>query len=406
MELNVHFFGVTRFSIYNPGSKAWAFSQQSESEYLEGLYSDERMAPRVEIFINKSLPIYQSMADKYSYKHILLYSEILPEKWKNALELAAERFPVLVLVKDGTKHSAPMLEFLSGKESSSIAWFRVDDDDLLSSDYLDQLSSYVKPEFEGMAVSFGAGLAAYYSDGSFKHFRKCRFPLLALGQAFIGRYDAKKGALDFPSGGDHTSIDMRTPVILDSRRPTYVWTHHSSQDTKLKKDKVAVISTVNSILSKMPPAENCTSLIDIFPTMAGDFIAHDAIGGVVFDSGDRQDNLTGSFTCIDASLGAGAYTVEYNLQCSESSVNDRAALLSFSFEGKEDFVIGGLSLADREDIGLYRYLETGNENNIGRFDIFIPFGVSLTSLKVMSWQCAPETAQLNGIKIYSRDGIC
>lgn len=230
--------------------------------------------------------------------------------------------------------------------------------------------------------------------------------MLALGQAFIGRYDAKKGALDFPSGGDHTSIDMRTPVILDSRRPTYVWTHHSSQDTKLKKDKVAVISTVNSILSKMPPAENCTSLIDIFPTMAGDFIAHDAIGGVVFDSGDRQDNLTGSFTCIDASLGAGAYTVEYNLQCSESSVNDRAALLSFSFEGKEDFVIGGLSLADREDIGLYRYLETGNENNIGRFDIFIPFGVSLTSLKVMSWQCAPETAQLNGIKIYSRDGIC
>lgn len=405
MEINVHFFGITRFSIYSPGSKAWAFSQQSESEYLEGLYSDERMIPRVEIFINRSLPIYQLMADKYSYRHILLYSEILPEKWKRALEEAAERFPVLVLVKDGTKHSAPMLEFLRGKESSSVAWFRVDDDDLLSSDYLDQLSSYVKPEFEGMAVSFGAGIAAYYSDGTFKNFRKYRFHLPSQGQAFIGRYDAKRGALDFPSGGDHTTIDMRTPVILDSRRPTYVCTHHASQDTKVNKDKGTVVSTVNSILSKMPQAENCTSLIELFPTMASDFAAHDSIGEIVFDSGARQDKLTGKSTSIAATLGAGAYTVEYDLQCIESSINDRAALLSFSFEGKEDFVIGGLSSADREDIGLYRYLETGNENNIGRFDIFIPFGVSLTSLKVMSWQCAPETAQLNGIKIYSRHGI-
>ncbi|WP_152224222.1 glycosyltransferase [Pseudomonas sp. SCB32] len=400
----MRFFGVTQFSLFHPGSVAWHISKKSESVYLRELYSDERMLPRIEIFLGRSLPIYQKMAEKYNYRHILLYSEFLPEKWLKVLEDAAEKYPVLYLNKTGSdlNYKKAMLDFLAGAESTTVAWFRVDDDDVLSANYLDRLAGYMRQEYEGMAVSFGMGLTALYSNGIFSNFRKFRQPLLSAGMAFIGRYNAELKSLQFPDGGDHTTVDVRTPVVLDSRCVSYILTRHVSQDAGVNGSDSPI--TLSNSLSKHPVAKDCARLGDEFPTVVPDFQRHDAIGQVLFDSGFGKVGFISDGLSVKLGLGSGSYSIECSVLGGGSVADECGAIISFVFEGENIDDVIGLSMSPDPAIGWYRYLKTDALETFTKFDFTIPTKCRLREVVVRSSRCNTRVL-FNRVKVFSSYGV-
>ncbi len=398
------FFGVTRFSLYHPGSAAWHVSKKSESEYLKELYSDERMLSRVDIFLGRSLPIYQRMANRYRYRHILLYSEFLPVKWMRALEEAAQKYPALYLHKTGPdlNYKAAMLDFLKDSKSGTVAWFRVDDDDLLSENYLDRLSKYMRKEYEGMAVSFGSGLTALYSNGVFSNFRKLRQPLVSAGMAFIGHYNSDAKSLQFPAGGDHTTVDLRTPVILDSRQVSYIWTRHVSQDTGVNRSDS--LRALAESLAKLPVAKECVRYESDFPTVARDFQEHDAIGQVLFDSGVGGVGFVSDGISLMPGLGSGSYAFECSVLGGESVANERGALISFVIDGVDADKVIGLSRSPDPAIGWYRYLKTDAMDVSTKFDFSIPAGCQIKNVVIRPWHCKSRVL-FKRLKVFSSYGV-
>lgn len=200
----MYFIGVTRFSLFNPGSSAWKISKMTQEEYLEKLYSDDRLKIRFDIFFNKALPIYKIMSKDYFYKHVIQYSSFMPTYWKNKLKEEASKYDFLILSEsDANIKSVPVVDILKEQVSGTLAYFRVDDDDLLSKNYLKSLSYYSTDAYEGMIISFGKGSIALYDKDRYIDFRKCHRRFLALGMAFIGRYDSTSKSYWLPRAGSH-----------------------------------------------------------------------------------------------------------------------------------------------------------------------------------------------------------
>ncbi|RNL49465.1 glycosyltransferase [Arthrobacter oryzae] len=268
--LTKKFFGVTRFSLFLPGSAAWKAtregSRQDPDTLHAYLYADERINPRLRIFRDYALPIYAGYAAKHNYTHIVLYSDEMPEKWKAELRAITVLYPFVVLnsEKEHAMSARPIMERKmqeAGAESSAVAWFRVDDDDLLSADYLDQLDRHTTGANRGKGVSFGLGYLGLYADGKFSDYRELHKTMLAQGQAFIGAYDAETRKLSFPKAGNHRISDRITPFIIDSRSPAFLWTQHAGQDTRAAGGDTATV-----FLEKYKAA-SASEVGKLFPTL-------------------------------------------------------------------------------------------------------------------------------------------
>jgi hypothetical protein len=395
-EITMYFFGVTRFSVYLPDSKAWHLSQVSEQEYLDRLFSDERLASRFDIFINKALPIYQEMSKKYNYRHIIHYSNLLPEKWKKVLIETASKNSVLYLdeVYDKMEYATIMKNLLDTKESGVTVFFRVDDDDLLSIDYLDKLSAYARPEFVGMAVSFGSGIASIYSNGRFTEFKKIRKPLLSQGQAYIGDYNTLDKKLIFPKQGTHTQTDMHTPTILDSRFLAFVCTHHESQDSYQKKPSVSQ-DIIKKLYSNYEQISNISDVYKSFPTLKNDVRYYITDDG--FDFTEHMQIKDDTHNFIVNPILFGRYEFELRLS-SDSIYNLKGAIASFEFN-KEPNLLEGLLKSQVKDIGWFHYLKTAKDGVVTKFVIDIPQGIELNKLKIIPWSVKSVPIFLDDIKI-------
>jgi hypothetical protein len=251
------FVGQTRFSLFMPGAGAWRASGNSifrtESEYRAYLFSEERLDIRSRIFFNYSLPQLADAAEGYDVTHLISYSENLPRKYQRKLEEASIEYSFLELdkVKTGGKPVNPkdIVSRRAGGVQRLFAEYRLDDDDMLSVDYFERLAEYVRPEYVGMYVSFGAGIAAIYVEGRFYDARRSRFPLIAIGLAKVCQIDPD-GTITSPKKISHTMSDTVAPVILDSRRIMYIWTRLESSDMAVKDSTVKSQAELREILRK------------------------------------------------------------------------------------------------------------------------------------------------------------
>ncbi len=284
-----YFFGETRFSVYQPSSKAWRLTRSDAGEYLAKLYADERMQPRMDIFLRCALPIYSSMAQRHNYWHVLRFSSVMPERYKTALRDAAALNPVLVLDEQGEDGSSAesdkvLLRILGKQESGIVAKFRVDDDDLLASDYLDQLDPYTRRPFKGMAVSFGHGAGAVYSDCHFSNFRDLHMHFPSMGQAVIGSWDARSRKLDVPRFPHHVRPARTMPTVVDSRKIAYLRTYHELQDIRVE----ALTGKVDEGLNKRRKPSSLKQLVRAFPTIEADLRADLTTAEVIVEKGRAQ----------------------------------------------------------------------------------------------------------------------
>lgn len=271
-ESRPSFIGVTRYSVFQPTSPKWKLTRKKldPDSYRGLLWSASRMQPRQEIFLGMAVPLLQAMADRFGYRHIVQYSADMPDPWLSVLLDAAATYPVLHLHENTAGNPvAPTAEQLLAAErrpSRPVVQFRVDDDDILAADYLDQIAPYATPADAGRAVSLASGYAALYSEGRIAGpVRTVRRLFSSHGLAYVGHFDAERQTVDIDGEGAHDLVDRRMPTIVDSRTPAFFQMRHTGQDTHVNTSEA--IEKIEAELAKRPEVDDAASVARLFPTL-------------------------------------------------------------------------------------------------------------------------------------------
>ncbi|MDQ0095935.1 glycosyltransferase [Paeniglutamicibacter psychrophenolicus] len=412
----VLFIGQTRFSVYSPKSGAWKASNgsrfRSEPEYREYLFSDERLAGRSAIFFNLSLPQLAAASKGHGVRHLISYSEYLPEKYQDRLREAAAAHNFLILDKQVAGQAPKTVESVARASMFSettadpyqpFGVYRLDDDDLLPINYFDLNARYVKSEFVGMQVSLGTGITAIYMEGKFYNARRSYHPMLGIGYMSIQNFSGD-GTLNSPPAVMHNTADRHYPVVMDSKRLGYVWTRHIEQDTSLglvASPEGDITDSIRNHINQHPAVTDLNELHESFPVLEG------LITASADANSEHQELVTSPQIIPSPGLqfaidnARGALTITTKIVCDMQS-EVRNALLSF------ELVDGQGNAVDREviqdhmkeqqvscsgnpGIGWFRYLTTRPGQNQTVMKFALPSGVYLSRVTVRKWR-KPDTA--------------
>ena len=268
-----------RFSVLS-NSKAWRASREhSFEQYKELLFSKERLDIKFHLFESLVLPNLEeleSSTDSVEMQVLILTSSFLPEPYMAKLKalVAGKDFITLDFVDEKTKLREPLNQFVKSHTCSdthhcAYATVRMDDDDLLCSDYLHSLTKFITLEFAGNIVSFSKGYESYYE---FKNKRaeqniKVSWPRIALGLAHINFYNADSASyVDKPlhiyDVGDHSKIDKNRSLITDNTPGMFLRMSYIEQDTQAKgifdriKRKDCALVDLDEVTNKFPLLKN------------------------------------------------------------------------------------------------------------------------------------------------------
>lgn len=364
------FIGTTRFSLFQPGSNAWNLTKRATDNSgpsLEDLlYAPERIEPRLDIFINLSLPLIASAASEHLIKHTVLYSDEMPSKYKSQLEDAAQEYEFLVLNKhvDGKPDPRIPGPHMSAKkhfgDNATYGIYRLDDDDLLAVNFFNEASRYLNPEFAGMRLSFASGVTGLYEDGKFSYLKATYHPMIAIGlMSICHRVDAH--TIVQPADAPHILSDRYDPVVVDARQPMFFWTRHADQDTDFGTgvSKKAAREKILKELNARTSVDDTDEVSKLFPTI------EERLQVTVFEPLSTEDVQVGDLP-VSLPIPACARVIELKLTVDAPEGNPpRGGLVAFEFEridgGRldvEEVAVEGLNLSPNPGIGWYKYLAT------------------------------------------------
>lgn len=277
--------GVVRYSTFEPGSNAWRASKMAQEggveKYLDWLYSADRMDVRSSIFLDYSLPQLELARKGHDLVLVVRVSKELPSKYRDQLEDAANIYPFLRVSQLGDDDSQSndgmdrIARSIAGKSNPIYAAFRLDDDDLLSARYCNELARHVTVDCVGYGVSFGRGFTGHYDSGQFRDLRVYNHRMFSAGLATICRASSADGTTPegiHPALGSHSSADSRVPVVSDCRRPMFLRSFHDSNDSELTdlsaKNSLEMIN--DRLAGQLPISVDDPSLVEDFPSVAAE----------------------------------------------------------------------------------------------------------------------------------------
>lgn len=267
------FIGWTRFSLYQPGSGSWQITRGTadrEDEYKRHLFSESRLDARIKTFLEVSVPQLAIASRGFPYKHVIAYSSELPTKYKEALKHASSVYPFLILNEHvGTKPSQTFEDIVRTyiDKNSVFGFFNLDDDDILSLSYFDQMSGYIKRDFQGYRVSLARGLTAILEKGRFWLLSEKRLPLINIGLLQVCNRD-NEGQIHLPPVSGHDRVDRVGPVILDSQQLSFVHVQHAEQDTIQSTQRDRLQNRLLDLVGRFPAHRNEQVTNLDFPFMA------------------------------------------------------------------------------------------------------------------------------------------
>jgi hypothetical protein len=405
------FVGHTRFSLLNPHSPNWLASNGSRfrtpEEYQDYLYSAERLDVRCEIFFDLSLPQLQRSSEGLDYRHVVSYSDTLPAPYQERLENAEREFDFLVLDRHPGGASSNSLSSVAsrmfgpngsaGGPGTPFGLFRLDDDDLLSADYFQQISTYITSANVGMQVSLGTGVTALFDGGRFFNPRVCHHPMIAIGLTSICTF-SEDGTLLRPVDASHNRSDRFNPVILDSRNISYLWVRHVTQDTSLRgaeKGPAEELADTLQDMSRFPRLQSMTEVEQAFPLGASRFsdapspllelIASLPDVPALDEQGIRLDtNSAGGVLQLELALDCGAGTVPRNALVGLSLVDATGTPLEPEAK-REELARTGLLFSPIPGIGHFRYVNTTAGQSEYSMTFNLPDGIFCTSVLIRRW---------------------
>lgn len=403
----INIIGTTRFSLFKPGANEWKTSQNSrfsdESSYLNFLFSDERMSLRIKIFTEYSVPQLSMAASKadINLKHIVSYSSLLPQKYKDTLYVCAENYPFLVLderTPDQGTNTTPVNRYaeLFGTEDSTFAWYRLDDDDIVSVDFFQQIAQYIRPENVGMTISLGYGYTGLFESQQFHLLRNVHWPFLAIGLTFVCSY--QNGQITWVPPGPHTITDRRTPTIIDSRSPAWLWTRHLTQDTASATDSSENTRKILKELNKYPEVTQPELLSKLFPYLSEiiktpkNKIYHLNNIALTEDKFIEFPQKLNKFTItLEADYSKG--TTRNNSLASFSLVNQDGNLIP------PDLKIPGLNTSANPRVGYWEYFNTSEGDSSSSILVSLPEGIFCIGATLIKWGRQETNITLKSLNI-------
>jgi hypothetical protein len=394
------FYGVTRYSLFSPGSPSWKTSRngvfKTPEDYMAYLFSEKRLKLRAELFLGKSVPVLAVMAEQYDYKHFVLYSGLLPAPHKELLFDAAAKYPFLIPVElndmvrgTGLEEVMPLIEEdLAGKCSADdgvqpVVWFRLDDDDILAADYLTCLEPYRTLNHLGMVISFGLGLTAYRGGHELINLREYHHPKSAQGMAFVAGFDPATGRLGFTAPGPHTDVDRVMPTILDSREHMYFQIRHGDQDSSLKASLSARVATSLARLDRMPAIRAAEISAAKWPTVIDDLVRGESAEFVPSTSGGDPFLLTAD-TILTFPLEAEAGLVQFEFEYeSAEKLGGVFAVVSYDLLDADGLDVTTLGLKKSPKFGVSRHAWSRRTRGVVRQSVLLPEGVGISSLTLI-----------------------
>ncbi|MCF7530045.1 glycosyltransferase [Neisseria lisongii] len=392
----MYFIGQTRFSLYIPKSVAWNVSNFTEEEYITHLFSDERMAVRAKIFAEISVPLMAKMKKDFNYHHIVSYSSILPAKWKAMLCELAKKYPFLYLCEVDSHKENPIYSILKDKPNGPVAFFRLDDDDLLTVDYLSNLEKYNAPAYKNMAVSFGKGIIGLYENNNYTDFRDVVQKYPSMGQAYIGYW--QDNSLELPPFYSHHDLDQNIPVIVDSINIMYLQTYHKQQDTNYRFSKDTQSNLMMAELAKYPRSKTTTKLENYFPILKENIEYFFEKKESYFKLKDKNIAQRNNVYPIEKGYKKDIFECEYTIELPEKFVSPKAILISFSFD-KDVEVSSGLIFSSYKNIGWFKYLSTANGVASGMLSFILKEPAKITRIEITLWDERFKSAFIKDITI-------
>ncbi|WP_299413739.1 glycosyltransferase [uncultured Sulfitobacter sp.] len=221
--------GICRFSFCGKGD--WRASRAAKTpEQIEAfctkaaatLYAPDRMALRFFLLENFLLPSLRAQIDR-NFICLILTSDIMPDMYRTRLEKLCADDPNLELVvsSERTVHKAlwPRMAELNAQAGRPLVNFRIDDDDCLSNDYVQELRSYMTRLGDKMPVSYsrsnGLVVTHYAADGEMQIYQ-AHLPFNSMGTAI--RVHGERTIFSF----GHNALHKRFPAIVDNAGLGYI----------------------------------------------------------------------------------------------------------------------------------------------------------------------------------------
>lgn len=221
--------GICRFSFCGKGDWRSSRAAKTPSEIKQmrarnaaELYAPERMELRFFLFENFLLPSLKSQSDS-NFICLMLTSDIMPEVYKNRLrDLCADTPNLELLVSsEMTVHEAlwPRISALNTLAGRPLVEFRIDDDDCLSRDYIQELRGFMNRLGDRIPVSYsrsnGLVITSYKADKEMFIYQ-ANLPFNSMGTAI--RVHGERTVFSF----GHNALHKRFPAIVDNSGMGYI----------------------------------------------------------------------------------------------------------------------------------------------------------------------------------------
>lgn len=253
-----HIIIAIRYSILQKNSASWRAAEQGFEKHVEKILSNERLDIREQTFDKLTLGslCMQTISDSdVSFSVLIMLADLLPEQrienLKALIRQSNKNAINFKLVKidsgSGLPHDyrnineamkSAIKESVEHNPATLIATVRLDDDDGLSTNFIQKLSEHMHPGLTGYAVSFAYGLEGYWESSSnqISDIRHSYFPKFSAGMAYLNSYIPSEGLVEKKTIhvynlGNHMKIDEYFPTIVDAKEPMFFRTLSSTNDS-------------------------------------------------------------------------------------------------------------------------------------------------------------------------------
>lgn len=406
------FYGVTRYSLFSPGSLSWKTSRsgvfKSPDDYKEYLFSERRLQLREELFFTRSVPALAAMAEGHDYTQFVMYSGLLPRRHQEVLFAAAAKHPFLVPVQwddvvtgTGIEEVQPLMEkdlaakFHDGDGVQPVAWFRLDDDDVLAADYLTCLDAYRSLDHVGMAVSFGLGLTGYKTVDELVDLREFYHPKSAQGMAFISAFDPVPGRVEIHAPGPHYGVDRVMPTVLDSREHMFFQVRHSDQDSTLNGSAFERTAASLARLDRLPAVRAAVTSAGKWPTLYDEMVRGESSAHESSFPGAEPLRLTRETELVfslESEIGEGLFQFEFEFE-SALELDGAFAVVSYDLRGAEGVDVEelGLKVGLRKSptYGMYWLAWSREARGVMRHSLPVPEGLKIAGITLRGKNSQP-----------------
>lgn len=406
------FYGVTRYSLFSPGSPSWKTSSsdvfKDPDDYKAYLFSERRLQLREELFLNRSVPALAAMAEGHDYTQFVMYSGLLPQRHQEALFAAAAAHSFLVPVQwdhmvrgTGIEEVQPLIEkdlaakFDVGGGVQPVAWFRLDDDDVLAADYLTCLDGYRSLDHVGMAISFGLGLTAYKAVDKLVDLREYYHAKSAQGMAFISAFDPAVGRVKIHPPGPHYGVDRVMPTILDSREHMFFQVRHSDQDSTLNETRFERTAASLARLDRLPAVRAAVTSAEKWPSLYDEMVRGEPVAhGFSFPGAEplRLTKETALAFPLEPEITEGLFQFEFEFE-SALELDGAFAVVSYELRGAEGVDVEelGLRVGLRKSptYGMYWLAWSREAHGVMRHSLPVPAGLTIAGITLRGKNSQP-----------------